>query len=189
MADNSKILLGLPNLPDNQIDPKFWGEFLLIYKAIQNLLTGVSRWSGIDDPDTVEVATTDPASYLLGANLQRYYPRAVVNVFRGQIVRLRPDVGAHWCSPAQATSAVGAAFGVANSDAAPGATVEVIAGGYALTDAIGGMVPGTLYYLSTVIGAIQNLRPVNPGEIIQPVGWAITSTQMLLAVSPYYEQL
>jgi len=188
MADNSKILLGLPNLPADQIDPKLWGEFLLIYKAIQNLLSGVSRYSGIDTPSSMEAAA-DPTGYLLGANLQRYYPTAVTSITRGQIVRLRPDLGANQVSQAIATSAAGMAFGVANTSVGAGAVVEVIAGGYALIDAIGGMLPGTLYYLSTTSGAIQNLRPVNPGEIIQPVGWALTSTQMLLAVSPYYQQL
>lgn len=187
MAENSKILLGLPNLPADQIDPKFWGEFLLIYRAIQNLLLGVSRYSGIDDPDTIEVATTDPASYLLGANFGRYYPRAVGPVFAGQLLCLRPDVGAHWVSQAVATTATRQAFCIALEPAAAGQTVPVLTMG--ITTAIGGMIPGTLYYLSTVPGAVQNLRPVNPGEIIQPVGWALTSGQLYLNFSPYYHQL
>lgn len=188
MADNSKILLGLPNLPADQIDPKLWGEFLLIYKAIQNLLNGVSRYTGIDAPSSAEVVG-DPMGWMLGGNVQRYYPTAAAAITRGQIVRLRPDLGAHKVSLAQANSATNMAFGVANASAGIGAQVEVIAGGYALIDSIGGMVPGTLYYLSTTAGAIQNLRPVNPGEIIQPVGWALSSSQMLLAISPYYQQL
>lgn len=187
MAENSKILLGLPNLPADEIDPKLWPEFKLVYAAMQNLLSGVSRWSGIDDPDALEVASTDPASYLLGANFGRYYPRAVTNITRGQMLRLRPDVGAHWVSQAQANAAAGQAFCVADANATAGATVPVITVG--VTTAIGGMIPGTLYYLSTTAGAIQNLRPLNPGEIVQPIGWALSTTQLYLNISSYYQQL
>ena len=188
MADNSKIILGLPNLPPEQIDPKLWSEFLTIYRAIQNLLLGVSQYTGIDPPSDAERATMDPSTYLLGTNVERYYPLAATNISRGQIVRLRPDIGAHWVSPAFATGPTGVAFGVANETKAPGQNIEIIAG-LGLTDAISGMIPGTLYYLSTTVGAIQNLRPLNPGEIIQPVGYALTSNQMLLRISSYYQQL
>lgn len=182
---NSKILLGLPSLPNDQIDPKFWSEFQLVYTAIKNLLNGVSEFGGIDPPDALEVASMDPTKYLLGANVGRWYPTTDVAITRGQLVRATNVSGANRVDLADAAGGLlnGPAIGVANETKGAGQKIEILTGG--VTDAIGGMVPGTLYYLSTTPGAIQNLRPVTPGEGIQPVGWAMTSTQLFLSVSSY----
>lgn len=185
MAGNtSKILLGLPNLPNDEIDKKLWGEFQLIYLAVKNLLLGVSENTGIDPPDAVDIATMDPTKYLLGANVSRWYPIADVALTRGQMV-MPSTVGSNRVRLAGAASGLtnGPACGVANQTVAPGQKVEVLLGG--ITDAIGGMAPGTLYYLSTTLGAVQNLRPVAAGQLIQPIGWAMTPTQMFLSVSSY----
>ncbi len=183
-GENSKILLGLPNLPADTIDPKFWSEFLTVYRAIQNLLVGVSEFSGVDAPDALEVASMDPTKYLLGANLARWYPTADVALTRGQIV-MPSTVGSNRCRLAGAATGLvnSPGIGVANQSVGIGQKVEVLTGG--LTDAIGGMIPGSLYYLSTTLGAVQNLRPVAAGQVIQPIGWAMSSTQMLLCVSSY----
>jgi hypothetical protein len=184
MALNSKILLGLPNLPADTIDPKFYSEFLTIYRAIQNLLAGVSEFAGIDPPDAIEIASMDPTKYLQASNLAKWYPIADVAIVRGQLVR-PTTVGSNHCTLAGAGTGLvnGPACGVANTSVAPGQKVEVIMGG--LIDAIGGMTPGILYYLSTTLGAVQNLRPVSAGQIIQPIGWALSPSQMILNISSY----
>lgn len=184
MADNSKIILGLPNLPDENMDKKMWGEFLTVYRAIQNLLSGVSVNTGIDAPDDLEIASMDPTKYLLGANSQQWYPVADVGITRGQLVHL---TSANHVGLADANSAAGQAIGIADETKGVGQSIRVLTGG--LTTAIAGMVPGTLYYNSTTAGAVQNLRPIAPGEIIQPIGWALTSNQLLLSISSYYQQL
>lgn len=184
-GENSKILLGLPNLPPEYIDQKLWGEFQVIYTAIKNLLLGISQYSGIDPPDAVEIASMDPTKYLQQANLARWYPTADGPITRGQVVRATNVSGANRCELASASTGLlySPAIGVANETVAAGQKVEVLCAG--MTDAISGMIPSTLYYLSTTDGAIQNLRPVNPGEGIQPIGWALTSGQLLLAPSSY----
>ncbi len=184
MPETSKILLGLPNLPADTIDPKFWSEFLTVYRAIQNLLAGVSEFGGIDAPDATEIASMDPTKYLLGTNISRWYPTADVALTRGQIVR-PSTVGSNRCRLAGAASGLvdSPGIGVANQTVGAGAKVEVLVGG--VTDAIGGMTPGTLYYLSTTLGAVQNLRPVAAGQVIQPIGWAMSTTQMFLVPSSY----
>lgn len=183
-GENSKILLGLPNLPPDTIDQKLWSEFLTVYRAIQNLLVGVSEFSGVDAPDAIEIASMDPTKYLLGANLARWYPTADIGILRGQMVKPSTS-GSNRCTTANA--AVGLvnspAIGVANQSVSAGQKVEVITNG--ITDAIGGMVPGTLYYLSPTSGAVQNLRPVAAGQVIQPIGWAMSPSQMLLCISSY----
>ena len=184
-GENSKILLGLPNLPADTIEQKLWGEFQLIYTAIKNLLIGVSQYAGIDPPDLLEIAGMDPSKYMQQQNLARWYPTTDEPITRGQVVRATNVSGANRCALAGAGSGLlfGPGIGVANETKGAGQKIEIICGG--MTDAIGGMVPGTLYYLSTTFGAIQNLRPVNPGEGIQPIGWAFTSSQLFLSPSSY----
>lgn len=187
MADSTRLITGLPNLPNNELEKQLYSELSIVYRAIQNLTQLVGQYTGIDAPGLSEIAAMDPASYLLGSNLGRYYPTVSVvgGVTRGQIVHLN---GGNTINKAIATSSAGLAIGIANETAANGANCEVLTG-FGLTDAIGGMTPGTLYYLSTTLGAIQNLRPVGAGQIIQPIGWALTSTQMLYNINPYYQQL
>lgn len=187
MAENSKIIIGLPNLPDENMDKKMWGEFLTVYRAIQNLLAGVSLYTGIDQPDAAERANMDPTAFLLGANTQQWYPNAAVPISRGQVVSVSPGLGANAVQLAQATGGATHAIGVADESKAAGQNIRILTGG--LTTAFAGMIPGTLYYLSTTIGSIQNLRPIAPGQIVQPIGWALTSNQMLLNISSYYQQL
>lgn len=185
MAENSRILTGLPNLPADTIDPKIYSEILTIYRAIQNLLAGVSELAGIDPPDAIEIASMDPTKYLLEANLSRWYPTTDDPLVRGQLVRASNVSGANRCALAGAGTGLtfGPAIGIANQAAGVGTKVEILLGG--ITDAIGGMVPGTLYYLSPTFGAVQNLRPVAAGQIIQPIGWAMTASQMFLRPSSY----
>lgn len=188
MAETSKILTGLPNLPPDTIDPKLWGEFLTVYRAIQNLLLGVTEFTGIDGPEAAEIATMDPTKYLLGGNASRWYPTADVGIVRGQLV-VPSTVGANRVKLADASAGLtnGPAIGVANQTVAGGQKVEVLVGG--MTDAISGMIPGTLYYLSTTPGAVQNLRPIGAGELVQPIGWSMTSVQMFLSISSYGDVL
>lgn len=184
-GENSKIIIGLPNLPADTIDPKFWGEFQLVYTAIKNLLVGVGQYAGIDPPDALEIAGMDPTKYMQQQNLARWYPTTDEPITRGQMVRATNVSGANRVALAGASSGLlwGPAVGIANETKGTGQKIEILTGG--MTDAIGGMVPGTLYYLSTTFGSIQNLRPVNPGEGIQPIGWAFTSTQLYLSISSY----
>lgn len=184
-SGSSRILLGLPSLPNDQIDPKFWSEFQLVYTAIKNLLNGVSEFSGIDPPDFLEISSMDPTKYMQQANLARWYPTTDEPITRGQMVRATNVSAANRCALAGAGSGLlwGPTIGIANETKGTGQKIEIICGG--ITDAIGGMIPSTMYYLSTTFGAIQNLRPVAPGQGIQPVGWALTSNQLYLGISPY----
>jgi hypothetical protein len=127
----------------------------------------------------------DPTAYLLGANTSRWYPFAQTPIARGQLV-MPSLVAANTVRLAQANAGIGngPAIGIANESKGAGQKIEVLIGG--VTDAIGGMTPGTLYYLATAAaGAVQNLRPVVPGQLIQPIGWAATANQMILCISSY----
>lgn len=189
MTINSKVLTGLPNLPDENIEPKkLWSEFLTVYRAIESVLSGISELTGFDTPDTIEIAGMDPTKYLLGNNIGRYYPTSIATIARGQLVSTgNGTLATNNVGLAIATAANSHAIGVANNSVGVGGKVEVQTQG--ITTAISGMVPGTMYYLSTTLGAIQNLRPVAVGQIVQPIGWALTSNQMLLSINSYWQQL
>lgn len=187
MAESSRLITGLPNLPNNDLPAQLYSELSTVYRAIQTLTSLVGQYTGIDAPSAGEIASMDPTSYLLGQQASRWYPTVniVAGVTRGQVVHIS---AANTITLAVATSAAGVAIGVANETKANGQKCEVIVGP-GLIDAIGGMTAGTLYYLSTTPGAIQNLRPVGAGQIIQPIGFALTTTQMLLSISSYFQQL
>lgn len=186
-SEDSKIILGLPNLPADTIPKELWSEFLTVYRAIQNLLQGVSQYAGVDPPNPVEVAGMNTYDWLSLQNGTRFYGIAANTIFRGQTVRLRPDIGGGWVDSGNANSAAGLVIGVANETKSATQKIQIQLGG--LIDSISGMAGGTLYYNSTTAGAIQNLRPVGAGQIIQPVGWSIDANHMWLMPSLYYQQL
>lgn len=187
MADNSKVLTGLPNLPPDTIDKALWGEFLTVYRAITNTLSGVSEFTGFDGPDPLELNSMNPSKYMLGANTQQYYPtnNSGGTITRGQVVHLS---GFDTVNLANATNSTLPALGIADETKPNGSRIKVLCAG-AITTAIGGMTAGQIYYLSTTAGAIQNLRPIVPGQIVQPVGWALESNILLIGINPYYLQL
>lgn len=185
MAENSKVILGLPNLPSDEIKPAaLYPEFLTIYRAIQNLLAGVSRFTGIDGPDAAEIAQMQGWEFMLESNVTAWYPTADVPITRGQTVSITT---ANHCTLADASTMATNCIGVADETKAAGQKIKIITGG--VIDSISGMVAGTLYYLSTTAGGIQNLAPITPGEIVQGLGWALDSNHLLLHPSTFIRQL
>lgn len=187
-TDNYLIQLGLPALPSDSIPTELYDDFLTVYRAIQNLLRGVSRYSGIDAPAPATWSGQTFSDTLLQGNITRIYVPASVVIARGQAINLFNDAGTLKTRLAAATGASTMAHGVANSAAAVGELVEInwLRG---FIDSIGGMTPGTLYWLSTTPGAVQNSAPVAPGQIQQPVGVAFSAGQMALDISLSYRQL
>lgn len=181
---SSKIITGLPNLPADGLPKELWPEFLTIYRAIQNLLEGVTRWTGIDGPDELERAEMQGYEFLLEQQMASWYPVATVPIARGQLVCVN---GANTCGLASAAAMATNAIGVADETVGAGQKVKVITQG--LVDSITGMVPGTLYYTGVTPGAIQNLPPITPGQIVQGMGWALDSTHLLLRPSTFIRQL
>jgi hypothetical protein len=188
MSDSSVIQLGLPALPDDNIPSNLYDNFFQLHRAIQNLARGVSRYCGIDAPSRDLWAQIPASETLLSGNLTRFYPVASAAITRGQVVNLHDNAGVLSARLAVATSASTMAHGVANTAAAVGERVEInLMRG--LLDSIGGMTIGTLYWLSTTPGAVQNVAPSVAGQIQQPVGLALGTTTMLLETSLYYRQL
>lgn len=185
-GENSKVILGLPNLPSDGIKPQeLYPEFLTIYRAIQNLLSGVSRWTGIDGPEPDEVAVMTGTEFLLETNVTAWYPTADVNINRGQLVRITT---ANHCALAIANNMANIAVGIAEETKLAGQKIKIITGG--CVDSITGLSASTLYYLSpTVAGAIQNLPPIAVGQVVQGIGFALDANHLLAHPSVQPRQL
>lgn len=187
-VENFRIQTGLPLHPPETLDPEDYQNYLTIYRAIQNLVRGTSEFCGIDAPpqdlwDQILFSQT-----LLTGNLTRMYLPASVAIARGQVVNLHNNAGALNARLAVATSASTIAMGVANNTVAPGEIVEInwLRG---LLDSVGGMTTGTLYWLSTVPGAVQSSPPAAPGQIQQTIGLALAPEQLLMDIPLSWFQL
>lgn len=181
-VDNFLIQLGLPPFPDDTIPPEVYDDFLLVHRAIQNLLRGVSKYCGIDAPSSELWSAIPYSETQLQGNLTRLYPTAAVPILRGQAINLYNDAGNLRARLAQANSMTTMAHGVANTEAAAGQQLEVYMFD-AFLDSIGGLVIGTVYYLSpSVAGAVQNFAPVTAGQIVQPIGLAIGTSSLIMKI-------
>lgn len=189
MPDSYKIQLGLPVLPSDQLPPDLYDDFLSVYRALQNLLRGVSQYAGIDAPSSDTWSAQQFADTLLQGNLTRLYVPATVAISRGQVVNLFNNSGTLGARLAVATGAATMAHGVANSAATGAGQIIEINWLRGWIDSIGGMTPGTLYWLSTTAGAVQNTAPSVAGQIQQPIGLALTATQMALDIPLSFRQL
>lgn len=176
--ESSKIQTGLPDLPDDTVDPKLYDDLLILHRAIKNIVLYVGRYAGIDAPTPDIWSGIQYVDTILTANLNRLYPVASVPITAGQIVNLFNSAGNLRARLAVATGAATMAHGIAMTSAAAGEQFEMYwLRGY--VDTIGGMTIGTVYWLSTVAGAIQNVAPAVVGQIQQQIGLALTSSQLL----------
>lgn len=181
-VDNYKIQLGLPPFPSDSIPQELYSHFSDVHRALQNLLRGVSQYAGIDAPSKDTWASLNYNETLLTGNLTRMYPVANVAIQRGQAINLFNSGGTLQARLAQANGLANMAHGVANSAAAAGETFECNIG-QGLIESIGGLVPGTMYYLSAgAAGAIQNVAPVAAGQIVQPIGIGLDATTLLMQI-------
>lgn len=187
-TDNSVIQLGLPALPDDNIPSDLYDNFFQLHRAIQNLARGVSRYCGVDAPSQDTWSELPYNETLLTGNLTRMYIPASVAISRGQVVNMHNNAGTINARLAVATSAATMAHGIANTDAAIGEFVEInwLRG---LLNSVGGMTVGTLYWLSTTAGAVQNVAPAAAGQIQQPIGLALGTATLLMDIPLSYRQL
>ena len=184
--DNNRIILGLPALPSDELPAQLYSDFLVVHRAIRNLLDGVSRLSGIDPPAEDEWSQLPVSATLLSGNLTRMYPIATEAIAAGQAVNLI-DSGGLKARLASANSASTLAHGIATTAALAGSPVEMN-WLRALVSSVGGMTTGALYWLSPVAGSIQDVAPTVAGTIQQPIGLAASPIQLIMDISLSYKQ-
>lgn len=182
MAIDSRLLTGLPSLPNEQLTQQLYGEFSIVYKAIRNLTDGVGQLTGIDSPDASAWADTPMSSTILTGNATKLYPIASELVAPGQLINLFDNAGILGARLASSNLPATMAHGIATTGAGIGSRFEMQ---YlrAFISSIGGMAIGQLYYTGTIPGTVQNAPPIAVGTIQQPIGVAVANNQLLLDIS------
>lgn len=175
----SKINLNLPQTPED-VPANLFGAFFRVYNAIQSLAAAVSKFAGVDpEPSQYWPQLTVDDSVFAG-NMNRWYVQcaeaitygAVVSAVFGATLQVRN---------ANATDNTRPAHGICNTvgGGSVGGYIEVLVG-TGMVAGIGGMTPGTRYFLSTANGIITNAAPVAAGNIEQVVGLALASNRLLM---------
>ncbi len=188
MINNSLINSGLPQLPEG-VPNEAYNHFVQIYNAIHKLEALVSQYTGCDGQDPLIWSQVTAEASVLSGNMNRFYLQAFEPLAYGNCVSLYNDAGVGKFRKANATNNTKPAFGFVNSPASvvAGDYVEVI-GGVGLLQSVGGLTPGTRYFLSTTDGVITNGAPVAAGNIEQVLGVAITASRLFINISPFWIQ-
>lgn len=94
----------------------------------------------------------------------------------GAAVSLWNNAGVLSVRNANATDNTKVAIGFVEKAVATGTPVEILCGGLNIYKS--GLTIGAIYYLDTANGAISNVKPSGAGKIVQPVGIALTGSQL-----------
>lgn len=188
-VDFSKINLGLTSFPSDDLDPKVYAELMSLQNACKNLARAVSQYCGVDEEQSDNWGQIGPRDTILTQNHVRLYPKASVAITAGQAINLynggEADLMARLAS---ANSAATMCHGIAMTSCAAGSRFMMyFLRGFVTT--VGGMTQGTVYWLSTVAGGIQNAKPSGAGQIQQPIGIANRSSELIMDVSLMFNQL
>lgn len=155
---------GLPSRPSALVtDRVLLNEFSNLYFAHQTLikeLTNLTRL--IATYDEAATAGQAVAMYSSGGTLHVRLANATDNT--------KPCIG--FCG----------AGGVSS-----GVSGEVILFGHNIY--LTGLTPASWYYLDTTSGAITVTKPVGAGKIVQPIGFALTATDILFNPNTNWTQL
>lgn len=161
MKFTSSIKLDLPNLPATK-ESGTKEDILAAFNAIHTLHQEITKMTRI--VCLFESATS-----------------------AGAAVSIVSTAGAVVASLANATNGTKPCTGFSFSSVAAGGYGEVICLG--ITESLSALVPGTLYYLSTTSGQITATKPSAAGNLVQAVGYAITSSSLVFNPSSNWTQL
>lgn len=152
----ASIPIGLPNAP-SVADPEIQQELQFIYFAITMLQVELSKSS-------------------------RFIARASEAITAGQYVAVANVSGECKVAPATAAVPPKPAVGFATSSVASGAWGVFVTSGN--NQYRSGLTPASPYYLSdTTPGSVQTAKPIGLGKIVQPVGFALTATELITNIN------
>lgn len=176
MADSRFFQIGLPQLPTN-VDPKIEPDLRDLYNALRNLSYQIGQYGGFE-PVAEGYNNANNVEYTAGPYKRRLYAEATEAITYGQLVNILDTAGVPQIQLADATTSAKPCHGICNTlgTCAIGATIEVALPGCYVTS-IGGMTCGRRYFLSAAFpGGATSTAPAVAGNIVQPVGFALTPT-------------
>ncbi len=185
---NSPINIRLPLTPETQ-NPELFARLAEVYNAIRQLQLGVGTLTGAVGADPSAYSTTSPSESIFPQNANRLYGKALADLSPGQMISITVDAGVVAFQKANASNATKFASAyVSSSPILSGAYGEVIMK-QGLCPFIGGLTIGTLYYLSTTDGLITATPPSASGNIVQPIGVALTTSNLYFNPSWAYSTI
>lgn len=164
----------LPQLPTNT-DPKIEPDLRDVYTAMRNLAAAIGQYGGFEEADE-GLQNIGNVLVTAGANKRRVYVPTLEDMPYGSAVDL-VDSGGLAARYASALDATRPCKGFNNTVGASvaGTVIEVVLPGGYITS-VGGMVPGTRYFLSTSNGLISASPPAVAGQLVEALGFALTSS-------------
>lgn len=182
MASPNKLSmnLGLGSTPDTP-DQDLFNQLQQVYNAINGLAHAVDVYTGSIQPDQ-DVWPSIGVNGIREQNITRLYPIFDVATIPGNIMTLYdPGDGLLHAKLANATTGANPARCYATGSYAAGAPGEVVLQG--LHPFFAGLLVGRLYYCSTTPGIIQLSPPSSSGNIVQPVGFSLSTTSLWFSPS------
>jgi hypothetical protein len=166
-------------------DVKTNEEITYIFNALRAIAIRIDEVSGALSPEKTSWGAIKPQSSIIGSRMYKVYAKASQAISYGAMVNLY-NLTATTCQAryARANSPSTAANAFCNVPAgiASGEFGEFICGP-GLNNGVGGLIPGTWYYLShtSLSGQVQNgPPPAGAGNIYQNCGFAVTDTQLVI---------
>lgn len=175
---NSPLSIPIPRDPVG-IPPELRGQFEDLYNALFQIQAAFVNYCGIGPQDSSLWNQLTATQTILQQNMNRFYAQATEQIAGGALVNLVNVGGVVQVRNANATDNTKPAQGFCNtSGGVPSGTFGefILFGG--LDTLISGMVPGTVYYLSTNNGLITSVKPVAAGNIEQMVGIALDANTL-----------
>lgn len=182
MASPSKLSfnLGIGSTPDTANNEDFI-QYQQIYNALNANARALDIYTGSIQPDkdTWNIIGTNA---IRSQNINRFYAIFDQVAGPGNIINLYdPGDGTVHARLAIATGVATAARGYSTGTVAIGEIGEIILQG--LHPLFSGLLPSRLYYTSTTPGIVQLAAPTAPGSIVQPVGYALSTSALWFAPS------
>lgn len=182
MASQSRLSmnLGLGATPDTPSGDLF-NQLQQVYNAINGVARALDVYTGALQPDQ----TTWPSIGVNGIreqNITRLYPIFDVPCITGNMINLYdPGDGLLHARLANATTGATPTRAYATGAWVAGSPGEVILQG--LHPLFTGLLVGRLYYTSTTPGIVQLSPPSTAGNIVQPVGFSLSTTALWFSPS------
>lgn len=178
MNDQRFFNIGLPQLPLNT-DPKIEPDLRDLYNAVRNLTYLLGQYGGFETPEAA-YQNIAGVEYAAGYYKRRVYVEATEIMVYGAAVNLYNVAGILKARAANATGPAGnikPCYGIKNTTGSNGIgdTIEVVLPG-CYVNSIGGLVPGTRYFLDKVAGQLNAGPAFVAGDGRQVVGFALTAT-------------
>lgn len=179
--------LGLPDIPPTQ-DDRLLVQLNYVYNAIKILASVVDAYTGNRPVDPSDYPNTPPNASIKTQNLARAYYQAGEPIPAGAVVTFLASGGTTKMFVANGAAAVkraAIAYCAETTAVATGSYGQVILAG--LNGFYSGLTPGQILYLApNNSGILSNTIPTaGSGNLIQPVGFAITDKLLYMNFSPY----